>query len=96
MRGDTDPSRIEDPAELPTDEGPEIRAPSLWHRTARLPDGTPIGRLGAYWYVLDRNGCTISEGYHELDLDEDGNYRGRRNARTERVVLRSKPDRSTR
>lgn len=88
--------RIDDTVDLSLDEGPERRAPSRWHRTSSLPDGTPIGRLGAYWYVLDRDDRTISDGYHELYLDESGHYRGRRNARTERIVLHTEPTRSTR
>lgn len=74
----------------------EVRAPSRWHRTSNLPNGTPIGRLGAYWYVLDGEGRAISDGYHEIRRDESGSYRGRRNARTERIVLDAGPARTTR
>lgn len=90
------PARTDEPADLPPGDGPGIRAPSRWHQTSSLSDGTPIGRLGAYWYVLDRNGRTISDGYHELYLDEDEDYRGKRNARSERVVLHTEPNGTTR
>ena len=63
-----------------------------WHKTAELPDGTPLGRLGAYWYVLDEDGRAISDGYHEISLDENGHYRGKRSARSERVSLYTDPD----
>lgn len=96
MERNEDLERIDETAERQIDEGPERRAPSRWHRTSSLSDGTPIGRLGAYWYVLDRDDRTISDGYHELYLDESGHYRGRRNARTERIVLHTEPTRSTR
>jgi hypothetical protein len=59
-----------------------------------LRDGTPIGRLGAYWYVLDQDGAAISEGYHEIFLDEDGEYRGRRSAQTTQVSIDTDPDRT--
>lgn len=74
-------------SEQTPDSGPEIPDPSHWHKTSRLPDGTPIGRLGAYWYILDEDGSLISDGYHEISCDENGGYPGTRNARTEPVVL---------
>lgn len=63
-----------------------------WHATANLSDGTPIGRLGAYWYILDDDGCAISEGYHEITLTEDGDYEGKRSTRSTRIAIDTKPD----
>ena len=74
------------------DSGPEIFEPSQWHETSRLSDGTPVGRLGAYWYILNEDGSIISDGYHEISLDENGGYRGTRSARTEPVVLYTPPE----
>ena len=74
------------------ENSPEISAPSQWHKTSRLPDGTPVGRLGAYWYILDEDGGMMSDGYHEISLDENGGYRGTRSARTEPVVLYHTPE----
>lgn len=54
------------------DSIPKASDPSRWHKTSSLPDGTPIGRLGAYWHILDQDGCAISDGYHEIYCDEDG------------------------
>ena len=65
-----------------------------WHRTSSLSDGTPTGRLGAYWYILDDDGRAISEGYHEITLDEDGEYEGRRSTRTPRITIDTEPDRA--
>lgn len=65
-----------------------------WHATSSLSDGTPIGRLGAYWYILDDDGRAISEGYHEITLDEDGEYEGRRSTRSTRIVVEREPDRA--
>lgn len=72
----------------------EISDAAEWHRTSQLSDGTPIGRLGAYWYVLDQEGCAISAGYHEIYRDEDGEYKGTRSARAESVVFHAEPDRA--
>jgi hypothetical protein len=66
---------------------PEIRDPSRWHKTSRLPDGTVTGRLGAYWYILDENGWAVSTGYHEISCDEHGDYIGARSNHTEPIVL---------
>ena len=66
-----------------------------WHSTSTLPDGTLIGRLGAYWYVLDEEGREISKGYHEITLDENGDRIGKRNARSEQVVLVTEPDQAS-
>ena len=71
---------------------PEILTPSRWHKTSRLPDGTPVGRLGAYWSILTEDGSLISDGYHEISCDEHGGYRGTRSARTEPVVLSTMPE----
>ena len=79
-------------SEQTPDSGPKIPDPSRWHRTSRLPDGTPIGRLGAYWYVLNEDGCAMSDGYHEISCDETGGYTGTRSARTEPVVLSTPPE----
>lgn len=69
-----------------------IPEPSHWHKTTNLPDGTSIGRLGAYWYVLDQNNCAVSNGYHEIVCDEHGDYIGKRGSHTEPVVLYAEPD----
>ena len=74
------------------ENSPEMPIPSRWHKTSRLPDGTPIGRLGAYWYTLDEDGSLISDGYHEISLNENGGYRGTWSARTEPVVLSTMPE----
>lgn len=81
------PSQISDPTKQTPGTGPEIPAPSRWHKTADLPDNTSLGRLGAYWYILDQNGCAISDGYHEISLDEHGDYKGKRSTRSERIML---------
>jgi hypothetical protein len=96
MGSHVDFGRVGDPAGSRSGDEPEVRTPSRWHGTSNLPDGTPIGRLGAYWYVLDGEGRAISDGYHEIRRDESGSYRGRRNARTERIVLDAGSARSTR
>ena len=74
------------------DSDTEIPDPSRWHETSRLPDGTLIGRLGAYWYILDEDGCAMSDGYHEISCDENGGYTGTRSARTEPITLSTTPD----
>ena len=66
---------------------PESPIPSRWHKKSSLPDGTLLGRLGAYWYILDENSCAISDGYHAIYLDENGEYKGERSARSEPVTL---------
>jgi hypothetical protein len=71
----------------------EISDTAQWHRTSRLSDGTPIGRLGAYWYVLDDDGRAISDGYHEIHRDEDGEYEGTRSARAEPVAFHAESER---
>lgn len=71
-----------------------LRGGSRWHKRSTLPDGTPIGRLGAYWYVLDEQGRAISDGYHEISIDENGEYRGKRSARSEPITLQTESDRS--
>lgn len=76
------------------DSALEISDAAEWHRTSRLSDGTLIGRLGAYWYVLDQEGRAISDGYHEIHRDEDGEYKGTRSARAEPVVFHAEPDRA--
>lgn len=71
---------------------PEPPTPSRWHKKASLPDGTVIGRLGAYWYILDENDCAISDGYHEIYLDKNGDYKGERSAQSEPVTLYTESD----
>lgn len=66
----------------------EISDPARWHKISYLTDGTPIGRFGAYWYILDDNGCAISDGYHEIYCDENGDYKGTRSTQTEEIVPR--------
>lgn len=79
---------------LPADHRPGIEDPSYWHKTSYLTDGTPIGRLGAYWYLLDQNNCAVSNGYHEIFCNEHGDYIGRRSSHTEPVVLHNEPTHS--
>ena len=74
------------------ENSPEMPDPPCWHKTLRLPDGAPIGRLGAYWYILNEDGSLISDGYHEISLNENGGYRGTRSTRTELVVLSTMPE----
>ena len=65
-----------------------------WHKTSHLADGTPIGRLGAYWYILDEDSRAVSDGYHEIYCDENGDYKGKRSTQTEEIVLSSRADRA--
>ena len=79
-----------DPKKTPKstpDIGTETPDPSRWHKTVQLSDGTPIGRLGAYWYILNEDGYAISDGYHEISCDETGAYNGTRSAQTEQIAL---------
>lgn len=75
------------------DSALEIADTAEWHQTSQLSDGTPIGRLGAYWYVLDRDGRAISDGYHEIWCDEDGEYRGKRSTRAMSITFHTESDR---
>lgn len=43
-----------------------------------LPDGVPVERLGTYWYILTEDGSLVSDDYHEISLDENGDYTGTR------------------
>ncbi len=87
-----DPSQPHGPTHQAATSRPEPPTPARWHKTARLPDGTVLGRLGAYWYILDDDGRAISDGYHEIYLDETGEYKGKRSARSEPVTLHTEPD----
>ncbi len=49
-------------------------------------------RLGAYWYILTEDGSLISDDYHEISLDENGDYTETRSTRTEPVVLSTMPE----
>lgn len=82
------------PSDTLLSDGEPMRRESGWHKTSTLSDGTPIGRLGAYWYVLDEDGRAISDGYHEISVDENGAYQGKRSARTERIELYTEPGRA--
>lgn len=75
-----------------SDRDPEIPDPSQWHKTSSLSDGTPVGRLGASWYILDENGSAVSNGYHGIYRDEHGDYIGERSGHTEPIVIYTKPD----
>ena len=66
---------------------PESPTPSRWHKKSSLSDGTVLGRLGAYWYILDENSRAISDGYHAIYLDENGDHKGERSARSEPVTF---------
>lgn len=60
---------------------------SIRHKTVTLSDGTPIGRIGAYWYVFNEEGQAISDGYLDISRNEKGEYTGKRSARSEQIVL---------
>ena len=92
MRSNSDSNKTGNSTTSTLDSVPEISDRSSWHQTASLLDGTPIGRLGAYWYILDQDGYAISDGYHEISCDEHGNYKGKRSARIEEVVIYNNQD----
>ena len=92
MEKNSDSNKNSELAKQSSDRRSEIPAPSRWHKTSTLPDGTSLGRLGAYWYILNQNGRAISDGYHEISLDENGDYVGMRSAQCERVVLYTESD----
>jgi len=62
-------------------------APERWHETGELADGTPVGRNGASWYILDQEtGEPLSDGWHEIrPQSEVGVYRVKSGA-TEKVI----------
>lgn len=62
-------------------------APERWHEEDELDDGTPIAKLGGLWYVLDDDGEPISEGYHNIETDGDGNYKCERGAIVDKINL---------
>jgi len=37
-----------------------------YQKKAKLSDGTPVGKRGALWYVLDENNRAVSKGHHEI------------------------------
>lgn len=43
-------------------------------------------------YILDQDGCAISDGYHEIHFNENGGYKGKRSAQTEQVALNTEAD----
>lgn len=60
------------------------------HERGTLPDGTPVARLGALWYVMadDSSNEIVSHSYHEIRVVEPGLvFRGKRGARTEEFDL---------
>lgn len=63
-------------------------APSRWHRTATLADGTRVGHVGSLQFILDEAGRPVSRGYHEIRV-EDGDYVGQIGARRERIRIPS-------
>jgi hypothetical protein len=56
-----------------------------WHDRGELQDGTPVGKLGSCWYVLDEQGNAISEGYHEIRVTEGGGKIGKLGANREPI-----------
>lgn len=88
-----DASQPHGPTHQAATSSPEPPTPTRWHKKARLPDDTVLGRLGAYWYILDEDDRAISDGYHEIYLDENGEYKGERSARSEPVTLHTELDR---
>lgn len=76
------------------DRQSELPNPACWHAISRLSDGTRIGRVGSYWYILNYNDRAVSEGYHEVYCDENGDYRGQRGTQTEQIVLYADPHHS--
>lgn len=91
MAHQADSSRPDIPNKL-TGSSKSTEGDPSWHKTSTLVDGTRIGRLGAYWYILDEDGHAISDGYHEIILDEKGDYKGQRSARSEQIVLYGEPN----
>lgn len=69
----------------------ELPQHTNWHETARLPDGTRVGQLGAMWHILDEDGWAISRGYHEIERAGEG-YRGKLGGKREYIELRGEPD----
>lgn len=92
MERQVDSNQSHDSTNQAANGSPEISTPSRWHKKTSLPDGTVIGQLGAYWYILDENDRAISDGYHEIYLDKNGDYKGERSARSEPITLYTEPD----
>lgn len=58
-----------------------------YHETAELPDGTPVGRVGAMWYVLDDQQDAISKGYHEIRPIAGDTFKGKLGDTTETFTV---------
>lgn len=61
-----------------------LQLPKL-HDQSTLKDGTPIGKQGALWHILDESGRVLSEGYHKIELADTG-YIGQRGAHWYRIT----------
>jgi hypothetical protein len=56
----------------------EVTGPQL-HGRDTLPDGTPLGKIGGLWQLLDETDTPVGEGFHEIVLGANGYY-GKRGA----------------
>lgn len=53
---------------------PHVRYDSdtSWHAEVTLPDGVSIGKMGAYWYILDEDGVPLPMKNSSFNFDENG------------------------
>lgn len=51
----------------------EVTGPTL-HDRDTLPDGTPLGKIGGLWQMLDENDTPSGRKFHKIILAEDGYY----------------------
>lgn len=75
------------PGDNPTVHGREPPEDPNFHETGELLDGTPVGKIGALWYILDAHNNPISSGWHEIRPLADGGYACKIGARTARVTI---------
>lgn len=80
MTGDRDQKRKNQNPTIKTRD--RDSAPKDWHEEGELPDGTPVGKAGALWFVLDNDGVPVSNGFHEIRIRDNG-YEGKIGARRE-------------
>jgi len=82
-------SHREDNPTVKTRRQPGDRLPST-HQRDTLPDGTPVAKLGALWYIVEDESSNkiVSHGYHEIHVEVPRMaFRGVRGARTEEITL---------
>lgn len=94
MNSNIDYEHYPDLVPITGESGYRLPDPDYWHAIAGLSDGTRIGQLGAFWYILDQDNRAVSDGYHTLYCDESGDYKGQRGSRTEEVALYAEPHRA--